>query len=261
MTHVDWIHFRKSVRKYKKNNIEPKVQEALKAQFEKVEPIAAHAAYDIHLVEDGRQMKQALEGLASRYMLVKAPHYLVLTCRNDATDIFNLGYIGEQLVKYLTLQNLGTCWIGARLSQEKLREMFPVDESHDFSIVIAFGEPVAPLEFIRNRKRKGIEEVFYGFNTLSDTDKFIAESLLTAPSAMNNQPWRFYFNGGVWDYYKTLPKGIFSKALRDLVNVDTGIALYHVIETAHSLGSAIQFEVMDLHKGDQNYMGTLKICD
>lgn len=261
MTQVDWIHFRKSVRKYKKKALEPSFLEALKEEFGQLEDIVANTEYQIQLIEDGQAIKKALAGLASKYMLVKAPYYLVLTCKNEVFSIFNLGYVGEQLVKYLTLKNLGTCWIGAKLSPDKLSDMMPVNREHDFSILIGFGEAIPPLEFIKNRKRKTMEEVFYGYDSLSDTDRFIAESVMTAPSAMNNQPWRFYLNNEAWDYYKAIPKGFFAGALKDLINIDAGIGLFHVIETAQSLGSSIRFERIDLHEGDQNYMGTLKIED
>lgn len=261
MTQVDWIHFRKSVRKYKKKSLEPSLLKALKEQFEQLEDIIENTEYQIQLIEDGQAVKKALAGLASKYMMVKAPYYLVLTCRNEISSIFNLGYVGEQLVKYLTLKNLGTCWIGAKLRPDKLSDMMLVNPEHDFSILIAFGEAIPPLEFIKTRKRKAMGEVFYGYDSLSDTDHFIAESIMTAPSAMNNQPWRFYLNNGAWDYYKAMPKGFFATALKDLVNIDAGIALFHVMETAHALGSSTSFERLDLHEGDQNYMGTLKIED
>ena len=261
MTQVDWIHFRKSVRKYKKKSLEPSFLEELKQEFSQVEDIIENTDYEIQLIEDGKVVKKALAGLASKYILVKAPHYILLTCKKRSADIFNLGYVGEQIVKFLTLNNLGTCWIGAKLSPEKLNEMVHLNLEHDFSILIGFGEPIPPLEFINNRKRKGMNEVFYGYDDLSDTDKFIAEAVMTAPSAMNNQPWRFYLNKGDWDYYKTSPKGFFAGTLMDLVNIDTGIGLFHVIETAHSLGSCAKFQVLDFHDGDQNYMGTLKIED
>jgi len=261
MTQVDWIHFRKSVRKYKKNILDKHVLVEIKKQFEQVENIMENTTYDLHLIEEGEQVKKVLAGFASKYVYVKAPHYILLTCENTEEAVFNLGYVGEQLVKFLTLKNLGTCWIGAKTSMEKLQTLASVDENQPYSILIGFGEPIAPLEFIRNRKRKGIQEVFYGYEKLSDTDQFIAESVLTAPSAMNNQPWRFYLNNGAWDYYKAPPRGFFAGVLADKIAIDAGIGLYHVVETARSFGSAIKFEQMDFHAGDQNYLGTVRVQD
>lgn len=261
MTQVDWIHFRKSVRKYKKKSLDKFVLAELKQQFEQVENIIEHTQYDIHLIEDGNQVKKVLAGLASKYTYVKAPHYLLLTCKNEQETIFNLGYVGEQLIKFLTLKNLGTCWVGAKTSMEKLSTFIDVDDSHEFTILIGFGEAMAPLEFIRNRKRKDIKEVFFGYKELSDTDRFIAESVLTAPSAVNNQPWRFYLNNGSWDYYKATPKGIFAGMLGNMVTLDCGIGLYHVAETAQSFASKINFEKMELHDNDQNYLGTIRVQD
>lgn len=261
MTQVDWIHFRKSVRKYKKKSLDKFVLAELKEQFNQVENIIENTEYDIHLIEHGDQVKKVLSGLASKYTYVKAPHYLLLTCMNDQDDIFNLGYVGEQLVKFLTLNNLGTCWVGAKTSKDKFSEIVPIEATHEFSILIAFGEPMAPLEFIRNRKRKDIKEIFFGVDDLNDTDRFIAESILTAPSAVNNQPWRLYLNNGAWDYYKVLPKGFFASMLGNLLILDSGIGLYHLVETAHSFGSNIKFEKMEFHDNDQNYLGTIKVED
>lgn len=261
MTQVDWIHFRKSIRKYKKKSLEPSLLAELKQQFEVVENIIDNKTYDIHLIEEGHQVKKVLEGLASKYTYVKAPHYILLTCKNESEAIFNLGYIGEQLVKFLTLKNLGTCWIGAKKSSEKLSAITAINPDHTFTILIAFGEPVTPLSFIRSRKRKAIKEIFYGFDGLSDTDQFIAESVLTAPSAVNNQPWRFYLNNGGWDYYQAIPKGFFANAISNFITLDSGIGLFHIAETAQSFGCEISFEKMAVHQGDQNYLGTLKVID
>lgn len=172
-----------------------------------------------------------------------------------------MGYVGEQLIKFLTLKNLGTCWIGAKMSVDKLGTLVNIDNTHDFTILIGFGEPLAPLEFIRNRKRKDIKEIFFGYEELSDTDRFIAESVLTAPSAVNNQPWRMYLNNGSWDYYKAMPKGLFAGMIGPLVTLDSGIGLYHVVETARSFGSKIEFEKMKFHENDQNYLGTISVQD
>ena len=261
MTQVDWIHFRKSVRKFKKNQMETSFFDELNITIKEVENIIEDRSYDVHVIKDGEAVKKMLAGFASKYTYVKAPHYLLLTCKNRVDDVFNLGYIGEQVVKYLTLKNFGTCWIGAKTDFSKLGTIADLNKSHDFTILIGFGEPVTPLSFIRNRKRKAISEVFYGYESLSDTERFIAEAVSTAPSAMNNQPWRFYLNNGLWDYYKAIPKGFFAKALSGYVTLDAGIGLYHVIETARILGSTVTFEKMDFHENDQNYLGTLKVED
>lgn len=261
MTQVDWMHFRKSVRKYKNTRLDADFFNMLKETIFEVKDIIPETSYDIQLIEEGEGVKSVLSGLLSKYTYVKAPHYLLLTCRKRSEDIFNLGFVGEQLVKYLTLKNLGSCWIGPKLDVNKLKGIASIDEAHEFIVLIAFGEPVAPLSFIRSRKRKAIEEVFLGYDKLSDTDQFIAESILTAPSAINNQPWRFYLNNGVWDYYKASPKGLFANALTNLVTLDTGIGLFHVVETAESFGSTIAFEVMTFDNRDQNYLGTLNIED
>lgn len=261
MTQVDWIHFRKSVRKFKKNQINQSFLNELNQAINEVEDILEGSSYNVEVILEGDAVKKVLAGMASKYTYVKAPHYLLLTCKNNVNDVFNLGYVGEQLVKYLTLKNFGTCWIGAKMDIDKLSSLTAIDNNHNFTILIAFGEPMTPLTFIRNRKRKNISEVFYGYEQLNDTDRFIAEAVSTAPSAMNNQPWRFYLNNGVWDYYKAVPKGFFSKVLSALTPLDAGIGLYHVIETARTLGSTATFDYLDFHEGDQNYLGSLKIED
>lgn len=261
MTQVDWIHFRKSVRKFKKSEIESSFFEELNIAIKSVENIIEGTSYAVHVIEDGEVVKAMLAGFASKYTYVKAPHYLLLTCKNRPDDVFNLGYVGEQLVKHLTLKNFGSCWIGAKTEFSKLETIADLDKNHEFTILIGFGEPFTPLNFIRNRKRKAIQEVFYGYDSLSDTERFIAEAISTAPSAMNNQPWRFYLNNGLWDYYKAMPKGFFAKALSAYVTLDAGIGLYHVMETAKTLGSTVAFDKIDAHKDNQNYLGTLKVED
>jgi len=261
MTQVDWIHFRRSVRRYKKKNLDKALLKDLQEQINRVENIFDNASYKIQLIQDGGQVKQVLKGLASKYTYVKAPHYLLLTCENTPDCLFNLGYVGEQLIKFLTLNNFGTCWVGAKMSGDKLAKFVKMEEEHTFTILIAFGEPMKQLSFIRDRKRKNIKEIFYGYDNLNDTDQFVAESILTAPSAVNNQPWRFYLSNGAWDYYKAMPKGILAGAYSDKIDIDVGIGFYHLVEAARSLGSNLEFEQLEFHKDDQNYLGTIRISD
>jgi len=133
------------------------------------------------------------------------------------------GHIGEDLVLFLTMKNLGSCFVGG--SYDVFLKSKTAGKDEDLAFVIAFGAEA-------NQKNKGLlqQMTFHKSKPLTDfidSDMEIpkwleigVEALMTAPSAMNRQPIKLkYSNEKLSIYIKN--KGIFDW-------IDLGIAKANV---------------------------------
>jgi len=246
MKQVEWFSKRKSVRKYTNKILDTKLLDIIEKEFTILDSVISNTQYGISLIRDGGGIKEFLKGMVSKYTHVKAPHYILLTSKNTKNDKLNLGFIGEQVVKSLTNNGLGACWIGAKKDLDKLRDITQISESHDFSILIAFGEPINKLEVVSTRKRKSFDEIFPNNSSLSETKKNICEAVLTAPSSINNQPWRFKVEKDELIFFAEHPKGLMGGMIKDLIHLECGIGLFHVFESAKVNNYNVIFEKMDV---------------
>ncbi|MBE6131659.1 MAG: nitroreductase [Erysipelotrichaceae bacterium] len=141
---------------------------------------------------------------------------------SEKTDFYleNIGYIGEQIDLYLTLNNIGTLWCG--LGKTKTSSL----DGLDYVIMICIAK--VPETAFRNDlslfKRKNIAETWNG-----DLLPF-SETIILAPSAVNSQPWYTKkLNNELFVYRnnKAAKFGIIPLKIMKYYNqIDMGIYLY-----------------------------------
>jgi nitroreductase len=155
----------------------------------------------------------------------------------------NAGFMFEQLVLWLSANNIGSVWLGGTKDEQ------PDPEGHDL-ITIAFGEPTVPIhrsesEFVR----KPISKM-----TNAPDDECI-QAVRFAPSGMNIQPWYFEKIHKTILVYKRKLKFPYSIVYKK-ADIDMGIALCHYYLACGHFGKDFSFKRVSrelFKKGDKLY--------
>lgn len=158
---------------------------------------------------------KAFDGFMAHYgKFSGVTSYIALVGRKGDDLEEKCGYYGERLVLRAQQLGLNTCWVA--MSYRKIPGAFAVDEGEKLTVVIALGYGKTQGAA---HKSKPAEQVCG--NTGADAPGwFLAgvEAALLAPTAMNQQKFRFgYADGKV---IAAPGKGFYTK-------VDLGIAKYH----------------------------------
>ena len=123
------------------------------------------------------------------------------------------GYYGEKLVLEAQRMGLNSCWVA--LTYRKIPEAFEIREKEKLTLVIALG--YGKSEGIAHKSRP-IAETAPDYENAPDWFRRGAEAALLAPTAVNQQKYRFYLDDGAVSV-----KAGFGPCTR----IDLGIVKYH----------------------------------
>lgn len=253
MTLYEAIFRRKSIRKYRDTEIDPKL-------LEKIEQYGEDA---VGIRPEIRTKWKILKGSDKRLaglFLVKAPYYVVLYSEICEDYRKNAGCLMEQLVLYLHTKGIGSCYQGgARVKHEDEKELEPV-------MIMAFGYPAEPLERDREAfKRMELNRFVKVHGNFGKVQRKLLEAARVAPSAMNLQPWRFVVTDGKIHMFVKKPGKIGYQMQQDFNLFDAGIALAHMLVTAEEQWFDLEYQKLDsiLEKDFPNnmYVGSLLILN
>lgn len=218
MKYMEKIEKRKSIREFKKRDLEPQKIQAILDGYEKLHRLIPSIKTEL-VIRTG-DVKTRLEGVAGyKGKSFMAPAYLVLL--SEAADYYleNAGYMAEDLCLLLTELGISHCWLTAD-DNDATKKAAEIESDMEAVVVIACG--IGVKERTKKRldiftpsnvqyiKREGHvapkiaqEELVYldRWNQPVDWDdpqidrlldqSFYAASL--APSFLNRQPYRYIF--------------------------------------------------------------------
>ncbi|NLC10751.1 MAG: hypothetical protein GX767_00670 [Firmicutes bacterium] len=205
---------RRSIRRYKKEEVDPALQGKILKFKSKIVPLEPENQFDytIHRVKDRPEGLVEILGLYGK--IADCPHFILPLLRGQKHVHEDLGFRMQQLVIYLTELGIATCYIGSAHREEKVREMFDLGEDERITAFILFGYPDERLEarqfeehIWRNvgaRNKKPLEQILFKdtfgnpfpLEELEPRHKKVFEAARNTPSAVNTQPWRFIFKDG-----------------------------------------------------------------
>lgn len=244
MTKYEAIFKRRSVRKYREEEVEEPILEQIR-EFGK-DPTEIwpkiRVKWEIYRASDHK-----VKGLFQ----VKAPYYAALYSEECEDSQIHAGYLMQQLVLQLHTLGIGSCYQGgARLKEEKEGDL-------KLMMILAFGYPAEALERKRSEfKRMELKKLVRANAPVGKTAKKLLEPARLAPSALNQQPWRFVVTEnrihlfvrrpGLVGYQKQLDKNLFS----------AGIALSHMMIAAEEHWFDVSFQKLDsiMEKAVQNHL-------
>lgn len=205
------IKARHSVRKYVDKPIEAEKVSALRAEMEKLN---AESGLDIQLILE--EPKSFSSGIWKYGQFSGVKNYFVMAGPKSREAEEKIGYCGEKLVILAQMLGLNTCWVG--LTYKKIPGTFTLRAGHVVHCVIALGygsnqgvqHPLKPMEHF-----------YEADGEIPDWFKAGMEAALLAPTAVNQQKFKFILQDG----NKVGTKTSFSPWGYTII--DLGIVKYH----------------------------------
>ena len=198
---------RHSVRQYTDQSIDNK---AIAVLQNKIQSLNAESGLHIQLVTDEPQAFDSFMAHYGKFSGVR--NYFALIGSGDNLDE-RCGYCGEQLVLLAQQLGLNTCWVG--MTFKKVVKALDIRRGEKLAAVIALG--YGQTQGIP-RKSKTISEVSACHSDMPDWFRRGVECALLAPTATNQQKFRFELLGD--KVHATTAWGFFA-------NMDLGIVKYH----------------------------------
>lgn len=244
MTRYEAIFRRKSVRKYRNDQIEDRILEKIGRFGEDAIGIRS----DIRV--KWRIFKSSDRNIKGMFQ-VKAPYYVALYSEICEDYRKNAGCLMEQLSLYLHTKGIGSCYQGgARLKNDDEEEL-------ELVMIMAFGYPEESLERDRTDfRRQEMKKLVKVHGALGAVQRKLLEPARLAPSAMNQQPWRFVVTDNRIHLFVKKPGRIGFQRQLDMNLFDAGIALSHMLVAAEEFWIDLEYQKLDsiLEKDFQNYL-------
>jgi len=213
MTIMEAIDARHSVRAYRDQPIPEEVRRELNAMID-----ACNREGHLHISAryddpEGFDSRLAHYG---RFQNVK--NYIVLAGEKREDFDFRCGYYGEKIVLYAQQLGLNTCWAALTFNRKMVKKILRDGESLCMVIALGYGQTQGSP-----RKSKGFTEVAIAGPDCPEWFRRGVESALKAPTAVNQQKFRFSLDGDIPE--------IRIHGIGTCTKVDLGIAAFH-FETA-----------------------------
>ncbi|MDO4956850.1 MAG: nitroreductase family protein [Bacteroidales bacterium] len=215
MTLLEAIQSRHSVRKYIDKPID---EESASILHNKVKELNKEGNLHIQLVTNE---PKAFKGKMAYGTFSGVSNYLAMVGKKADDLSERIGYYGEQLVLLAQTLGLNTCWVG--LTYNKVKGAYTVGEGEKLCCMIALGYGNEPG---RNLKRKTAQKVS---NASNITPKWFNDGVaaaLLAPTAVNQQKFRFEYLGPDADNIHRV-KAERGFSLIGYTKMDLGIAKLH----------------------------------
>lgn len=152
-------------------------------------------------------------GLARYGKFSGVKNYLALVGPKGPQLEETCGYYGEKVVLKAQQLGLNTCWVA--LTYRKVKTAFTVGPGEKLSMVIALGYGTTPGQ---GRPSKSFEAVTQTAGQVPDWFRRGVQAALLAPTAMNQQKFRFTLTGNT--VQAQAGRGFYTKT-------DLGIVKYH----------------------------------
>jgi len=164
-----------------------------------------------------------------RQAMNKAPHYIAAFSEKKAHYLTNIGFMLQQMDLFFSANEIGCCWKGISQPIKKVKE----NSNLEFIILMAFGNTKEILHRMNVSEfdRKPLSKI-----TDITSMKELLDAARLAPSSTNCQTWYFTGNETMIHAYVGKP-GILRRIFATtLLQIDVGIALYHLKIAAEHFG-------------------------
>ncbi len=208
MEMMEAMRARHSVRSYVDRPLAADVVDVLEAEI-----AACNREGDLHiqLVKDE---PEAFSGFMARYgRFSGVKNYIALAGKKGPELEEKCGYYGERLVLLAQSLGLNSCWVA--MSYDKSKAACKLDAGEKLCIVIALG--YGATQGVPH-KSKSVEQVMAAKGEVPDWFRAGVEAALLAPTAINQQKFRFALEDGA--VAAKAGTGFYSR-------IDLGIVKYH----------------------------------
>ena len=208
MTLMEAMQARHSVRQYREEALRKEDAALLREEIE-----ACNAESGLHIQLVCGEPK-AFSGLLARYgKFSGVTNYIALVGKKGPDLSETCGYFGERIVLRAQQIGLNTCWVA--MTYSKVPRAFSAGEGEKLCAVIAVGYGKTQGS---GHRVKSVREVTEGEPPFPEWFVSGVEAALLAPTAMNQQKFRFALQGN--RVSATAGSGFYTK-------LDLGIVKYH----------------------------------
>lgn len=208
MTLMEAMQARHSVRQYREEALRKEDAALLRGEIE-----ACNAESGLHIQLVCGEPK-AFSGLLARYgKFSGVTNYIALVGKKGPDLSETCGYFGERIVLRAQQIGLNTCWVA--MTYSKVPSAFSAGEGEKLCAVIAVGYGKTQGS---GHRVKSVREVTEGEPPFPEWFVSGVEAALLAPTAMNQQKFRFALQGN--RVSATAGSGFYTK-------LDLGIVKYH----------------------------------
>lgn len=208
MTLMEAMQARHSVRQYREEALRKEDAALLREEIE-----ACNAESGLHIQLVCGEPK-AFAGLLARYgKFSGVTNYIALVGKKGPDLSETCGYFGERIVLRAQQIGLNTCWVA--MTYSKVPSAFSAGEGEKLCAVIAVGYGKTQGS---GHRVKSVREVTEGEPPFPEWFVSGVEAALLAPTAMNQQKFRFALHGN--RVSATAGSGFYTK-------LDLGIVKYH----------------------------------
>lgn len=179
-----------------------------------------------------------------------ARSFICAATNKEAASLLQVGYMMEDVVLFLTLLGLDTCWMAGTFSQTKFRSAAQVAPDEILPIVTEVGKPGLirnPVDFLINPTqgihRSSWEHLFCADDLQTPLSADVPGEYSTAlkmvrlaPSASNKQLWRAVRREKAYHFYLLHDPMYADRYPYDVQKVDMRIAKFHFEITALESG-------------------------
>lgn len=213
----------KSVRLYKKEEVDAKLLNELEQYYEKGKRLFDNI--DVEVIRKNREevFKQLENSAGYNNRMIEAPHYLIVLSEENEHYLENAGYrVQDMMLKAWSL-GIASCWIsfgdGEEIkkklgieSDKKLAALAALgyEDAHNkvlYENVSEYNPSKAEVQIVEDNttERLGIRDLVFSkeWGEKADPDELVNYGLLEgffygilAPSYKNRQPWRFIVDNG-----------------------------------------------------------------
>lgn len=210
---------RRSVRSYTGEPLRESVFEGLAEFISQIRPLHDSIPVDVEICS-----REDFVNDFSRTAMYRANDFVVIRSAKTVNGYLqNVGFIGEQIILWLTHIGIGSCWVGmAKPKRQPARGELP------YVIAIQFGRADnAPFRRLpEDSPRMKLHEVVMNRISRPEFLKILDAGRL-APSAFNLQPVRFFTqDDSIYICRKALM--IKNKKLDDIQQIDVGAAMANI---------------------------------
>lgn len=183
MTIYEAMNARHSVRKYTERPIE---QEKIDVLLAKINEINAETGLNVQLILDE---PKAFSGTLAKYgHFSGCKNYFCISAADGRDE--EIGYYGEKLVLLAQTLGLNTCWVVLTYSKRAVPALLRDGEKVQVVISLGYGEHEG-----REHKNKPLESLCECEGEMPEWFKNAMEAALTAPTALNQQKFKFTLSG------------------------------------------------------------------
>lgn len=185
MDYMEAIRARHSVRHYQNK---PLTADVIAALRQEIETLNRESGLHIGLtVEEPGAFRNPIMHYG---MFRGVRNYFTFACKKGVDMDEQIGYYGEKLVLFAQVLGLNTCWVALTYSKRKLCAELAPDEMVRMVIALGYGETQG-----KQHKSRRLDEVCRTDGTMPEWFRRGVETALLAPTAVNQQRFRFTLQG------------------------------------------------------------------